>query len=154
MATQAELIKDVPVRHYNGNPNRQQFRKKFLKPSLTKQEFKEECDINHIVRQYDRKGIVTHLNSTQPSYGYAPATDLREALDLITETRANFQLLPADIRRACENNPENFPAYATDPANAKTLVELGLADAPPPDVQKVEVTPNPPESPAEGDAQE
>ena len=33
--------------------------------SLTQQQFKEECDVNHILAKYRKTNMITHLNKHQ-----------------------------------------------------------------------------------------
>ena len=37
-------------------------------PLMTKQSFKEECDINTIMAQYENTGLVTHVKEHQGNY--------------------------------------------------------------------------------------
>src|SRR6185369_4770159 len=49
--------------------------------SMTKQSFKDECDINNIVRRFEATGIVDHINAAHAKGLY---TDLPSGLDLQT----------------------------------------------------------------------
>ena len=40
----------------------------FPKPTLTKQSFKDDCDINNIVNQFKNTGQTPHLNTKNPQY--------------------------------------------------------------------------------------
>lgn len=37
--------------------------------SLTKSEFKNECDINLIVKRFDKTGLITHVSNMSPIFG-------------------------------------------------------------------------------------
>ena len=38
------------------------------KPSLTKQSFTKECDINNIMKKYQKTGAIDHVNKHEASY--------------------------------------------------------------------------------------
>ena len=40
----------------------------FTEPSLAKQAFKEQCDINNVLKRYNATGILDHVTSMQPVY--------------------------------------------------------------------------------------
>lgn len=54
---------------------------------LTRQSFKEECDINNIVATYMRTGMVNHLPRVEPQYGDAPDLDFNEAAGIRARVR-------------------------------------------------------------------
>jgi phage internal scaffolding protein len=56
--------------------------------------------------------------------------EYREALDLINNAKESFMGLPSDVRKMFDNDPGEFFEFATDPANAEKMVELGLAPSP------------------------
>lgn len=95
-------------------------------PSKTKQSFASETDINVIMAKYKNTGQMPVLNNRSPSYGYAPAIDFREALELVDKISENFDKLPSEIRQRFDYNPEEFLAYVEDPVNAEELREMGL----------------------------
>jgi len=96
--------------------------------SMAKQAFKQECDINNIVNQFRKNRTVSHLNNAQPRYGFAPAVELREALEMVAHATENFEHLPGDIRREFDNDPIKFVEFVENPENGKALVKMGLAD--------------------------
>lgn len=109
-------------------------------PSLTRQEFKNESDINQIMKKYQRTGALTHFAKYAPTYGDFSPCDLQTAQNLILNAEQLFAELPSSIR-ALTKNPEGFFAFVNDPANAATLVTLGLTKAPEPIVTPPPSTP-------------
>lgn len=98
-------------------------------PSLTRQEFAEECDINFIMSRYEITGQLPMNNPGPPQYldlTMMPA-DLQTALDLLNDAERAFMTLPAKIRREFDNDPQEFVAFASDPANLNQMREWGLA---------------------------
>lgn len=55
---------------------------------ITRQSFKDECDINRIVETYARTGIVPGVRNIAPEYGDAPSSDLFEAACVQAEIRS------------------------------------------------------------------
>lgn len=100
----------------------------FTEPSATRQSFKDECDINQIMSKYIRTGIVEHVKSHGPRYGYVPAVDFQTALNTVSNVEEMFSELPAVTRAKFENDPYQFLAYVQNPENYETLRELGLEE--------------------------
>jgi phage internal scaffolding protein len=99
--------------------------------SLTQQHMAQECDIKEIIKRHDRTGIIEHVNRGVAAYGdYSEVHEYREALDLINNAKESFMVLPSDVRKMFDNDPGEFFEFATDPANAEKMVELGLAPSP------------------------
>lgn len=101
-------------------------------PSLTKQEFRQDSDINRIMSRYQKTGAINHYATYSPQYGDYTSCDFQQAQNLVNSARKMFADLPSSIRQLTQT-PEGFLDFVQDPANAGKLVELGLvpADAPP-----------------------
>lgn len=115
-------------------------------PSLTRQEFAEDCDINTLMDRYETTGVITHFNNGVPQYlDLTDVPDLRMSLDILAEANAAFMRLPAKVRAEFDNDPTAFVDFASDPKNIDKMREYGLAPMPeaPPAPQKVEIV-NPP----------
>lgn len=113
-------------------------------PSLTRQEFAAECDINTLMEKYEKTGLLTPqmLSSREPSYlDVSDVPDLQSALALVRDAETAFMTLPARTRLQFENNPLKFVAFAEDPANIDQMREWNLAPPKelPPGPQEVKV---------------
>lgn len=97
--------------------------------SMTKQAFRNECDINNILKTYANTGVITHLNTNQPSYMDLTNIDpdYLQTLNSINSASDSFLQLPALLRKKFDNDPLTFLSFVTNPANADELVNLGLA---------------------------
>jgi len=105
----------------------------FTEESLTQQQFKNECDINNILRNVE-KGILPDLIKTNPQYGdFTKVTDYQEALNTVLFAKEQFLALPSQVRERFGNDPSLFLEFATEPANMESMVELGLATQTNPD---------------------
>lgn len=116
-------------------------------PSLTRQEFAAECDINNLMAQYDQTGVINHYNRVSPQYldlTECPV-DLQDALDHLQRATTAFMTLPAVVRREFDNDPRKFVEFAQDPENLPQMrtweLAPGLPNDPPP--MRVEIVPPP-----------
>lgn len=97
--------------------------------SRAKQAFKDECDVNTIMRRFEQTGVIEHVNRYQGSYG--DFTEVPEnyqaAVNQVIAAQDMFMSLPAKVRARFANDPGNFLAFVEDPNNADEMVSLGLA---------------------------
>lgn len=124
--------------------------KKMVKePSMTKQEFKDECDVNNIIKEFSVTGMAQHLSQRPELFEDLPQPfELQDALNMAAQAQASFMAVPAKIRAQFENDPVAFMAFVHDPANQQQLIEWGLAKERnwrEPGPQKVEVVNQPSE---------
>lgn len=97
-------------------------------PSLTQQQFKDECDINTIMRSYQETGTISHLNPRPGIYeDFSGVQDFKESMDLVEYAKKEFMLLPAKVRSRFNNNPAELVEFCNNPNNLEEAVELGLA---------------------------
>lgn len=120
----------------------------YFEPSLTRQEFAEECDINILMERYEKTGVISHVNHAVPVYlDTTLYTGLQSSMDAFREASSSFFALPAKVRREFDNDPQKFVDFAVNPDNLDRMREWGLAPpAPvPTPAVKVELV-NPPEA--------
>jgi phage internal scaffolding protein len=118
----------------------------FDDPSLTKQAFKDECDINRIMRRWLKDGVVTHLSSAAAVYrDVSSDIDYQVVMNQVIDLQDSFMNLPSNIRKRFSNDPLNLLDFIQDPDNAKEAVELGLVSAP--EVADLAVKESPPAAP-------
>lgn len=105
--------------------------KKFSKPSLTKQSFKEECDLNLLVKRFKDNNADVFEQFSKYSAGeygdFSEIVDYRTALEQVKHANESFSKLPAQIRQFFHNSPEYFLDFCQNSNNIDTLRELGLA---------------------------
>lgn len=98
-------------------------------PSLTRQEFAEECDINTIMERYEATGAISHVNRAEPFYlDTTLYPSLQQSMDAFREANAAFLALPAHVRREFDNDPQKFVDFASDDKNIERMREWGLAE--------------------------
>lgn len=103
----------------------------FEGPGRTRQDQKDSCDINLIMRKYVKQGIVPRLNPKTPVYDdFSTALSYHESLERIQRANKLFYELPADLRSACDNDPALLIPYVENEENIDELVELGVMEKP------------------------
>ena len=117
-----------------------------VEPSLTMQEFKDECDINVLMDRFAKTGEMPNINAKEPRYldlsDLGEIGSLASVMHTMEVAQEMFMRLPAKIRLGeFENDPVRFVEYAENMANIDQLREWGLAKPaePPPAPMRVEV---------------
>lgn len=94
---------------------------------VTKQSHKEECDIHNILRQYQRTGIIAHVQAARPTYQDLPdPLDYQASIAILDEAQAAFAALPSSVRSHFDNDPQAFLAAFADKAQEGYLRSVGL----------------------------
>lgn len=101
-------------------------------PSLTQQQFKEDCDINVLAMRFGLTGKPVPQAMFDPAqFGdFSDVPDLRTALDLVNDAKNRFMDLPSALRYRFHNSPSELWDFVTNPENAEEAVRLGLLKAP------------------------
>lgn len=124
----------LPVRESFVNPRRFRVTQRDSGlPSRTKQEFKDDCDVNRILARYQRTGALTHFSRFAPSYGDITALDYQTSQNLLIRARQMFDALPSNVRKHV-STPAGFLDFVQDPKNKSKMEEFGLlpkSDPPP-----------------------
>jgi len=98
-------------------------------PTLAQQQFKDETDINNILRQFNVTGQLP-TSPLSPRYGdFSGIVDYHSALNAVIAAEDGFMALPADIRSRFENDPEQLINFLDNPDNKQEAIKLGLVDA-------------------------
>ena len=96
-------------------------------PTLTQQHFKEQQDINRIVKQYAKTGVAIQTTRKPMPDDYVGITDYHSAMNAIRAGDDAFAELPSDIRERFNNDPGEFVDFCLDEANNEEAAKLGLA---------------------------
>ena len=107
--------------------------KKVFKDAKTKQGFKDQCDINKILKKAEIQGGLSHVEKyPEAVYGEFDGTmDLLTARSRLDKANAIFQELPAEVRGEFGHDALKFVAFANQPENVGKLAELIPAIAEP-----------------------
>lgn len=112
-------------------------------PSLTRQEFQDECDLGKIIARFS--ATPEGLEQLQIAQGYVQSRfddvseipDYRTALDQVKRAEEAFLRLPPKVRTRFDNDPALFLDFIDNPANHGELYDMGLAERP---IEPFEVT--------------
>jgi phage internal scaffolding protein len=96
----------------------------------TRQDARDECNINKIMAKYQKTGIINFTNKNQPFYGNVEALDFQTALNVIQNANELFEQMPSSMRKRFQNSPHAFLDFVQDPANRQEAITLGLINKP------------------------
>lgn len=96
-------------------------------PSKTKQSFKDECDINQIMKKFEKTGILPDLIKTNPVYGdFSDPKTYQESLNLVHHAQEQFSNLSSKVRERFNNDPQKFLEFTSNAENADEMAKMGL----------------------------
>jgi len=96
--------------------------------SLAQQHFKDECDINNILRQFNITGLLPE-QALSPRYGdFTGISDYHSALNQVIAAEDEFMRLPADLRARFDNDPAQLIEFLDNEENLKEAQKLGLVE--------------------------
>ena len=76
--------------------------------------------------RFIKTGTIQHLNHARPHFGFAPSSDFRESLEIISRAEEAFSELPSDIRADFDNDPGQFLAFVENKDNIPQMADYGL----------------------------
>lgn len=98
--------------------------------SLAQQHFKDECDINNILRQFNITGLLPE-QTLSPRYGdFTGIGDYHTALNQVIAAEDEFMSLPATLRARFGNDPAQLIEFLDKPENKNEAITLGLIEKP------------------------
>lgn len=101
----------------------------FTEPSLTKQEYSREADMNTIIKKYRLTGQLPPTKSFGTYADVSNIGDYQSAVMKVQEAQEVFDSLPARIRSQFENNPAQLIDWVMDPKNKEDAITLGLLES-------------------------
>jgi len=106
----------------------------------TQQHFKDETDINNILRQFNITGQLPKKAIT-PQYGdFSGVLDYHTALNAVIAAEDEFMTLPATLRARFDNDPQELVEFLNNPQNIDEAQKLGLVKKAEASAQIVEST--------------
>lgn len=105
----------------------------------TDQTARDACDINFIMKKYEKTGQLTDLikagmeSQAGALYGdFSKPMDLQKALDLTEHAKMQFAMLNAHVRTRFDNDPVKFLEFMDDPNTVEEQANMGLRERIPP----------------------
>jgi phage internal scaffolding protein len=103
---------------------------KFEDKSLTQQHFKEECDINNIMRRY-MNGEAVMVPNSEPIFGdFSMDFDFQTAQNTLIDATNRFMMLSSEVRERFGNDPAKLLQFLTKRENLDEAIKLGLVPKP------------------------
>lgn len=103
------------------------FRSRFTKADRTKQSFRDECDINVLLRRFAKTGVIPQRTVVPLEGDFTETMDFRAMQDALNRARDSFLSLPVDVRERFGHSPEKFVRWSLDKDNLAEMRKLGLA---------------------------
>ena len=100
--------------------------------SLTEQSHAKSCDVNRIVKRFQRDGIRMekvpgYVDLSNAKFGdFSDGISYQEACNSVLMANESFMALPSELRRKFGNDPGEFLDFVSNPDNKDQLVDLGL----------------------------
>jgi len=108
--------------------------------SRTQQHFKDETDINNILRQFNITGQLP-TKALSPRYGdFTGIGDYHSALNQVIAAEGEFMTLPAQLRARFDNDPQELIEFLNNPENKDEAIKLGLVKKAEASAQNIEST--------------
>lgn len=100
-----------------------------LDPTMTDQSFADQCDVNNIVRTYEKTGVLPHTTRLVGHYmDTLEVGSYEESLQKVLDANDSFMRLPAKIRDRFANDPAKLIEFMADENNYDEGVKLGLVE--------------------------
>jgi len=101
-------------------------------PSMTKQSFSKEADIDVILKKYVETGVITHGAVGEAMFGdFSTVGDYQAAVDAVMRAQEGFDSLPAEVRSRFNNDPSMLMEFVSHEENREEAERLGLVSKKP-----------------------
>lgn len=104
----------------------------FHEPSLTQQQFKDECEIESLLKAHNLGQVMGILNNhgQQPLYGdVSEIPDFHASQNHVARATEYFEGLPSDVRSRFNNSLSEFLTTLNNPDAREALTEMGVLKA-------------------------
>lgn len=99
--------------------------------SMTDQSAKKQTDINSIMANYAKTGLLPVQQEKVARYiDNTQIMPLEQAHELVRDAMNLFEELPAQIRKLMDNKPENMVNFIKDPDNKDILIKYNVLEKP------------------------
>lgn len=113
----------------NHHELRQRVALKLNKVTKTDQSFKKMCDINIIVSNAKKTGVLSHQRENIAQYiDNTQIPSLLDAQKLIRDAQESFMSLPSQIRKLMDHDPTKLVEFINDSENYDILCKHGILE--------------------------
>lgn len=96
----------------------------------TQQQFKEEADINTLVRRFGLTGKLPDNVRVPVTGDFTDVKDFQTSLNAVINAQNSFMELPSAIRKRFANDPQALMEFMANPDNRDEAIKLGLVSKP------------------------
>lgn len=101
-------------------------------PTLTQQQFKDDCEVNIIMKRLLKTGQMPRFQTKTGVYAdLTELPDYQQACQTVAKATQAFGELPSELRNKFKNNPELLIEFLDDKKNDDEAIKLGLRQKPP-----------------------
>lgn len=97
-----------------------------LDKSLTQQQFKDDADINTIVKRFGLTGQLPSNLVAPVNADFSDVFDFHSAMMVVRRAQESFDRMPADVRFRFGNDPGAFVDFCSNRENLPEMKKLGL----------------------------
>lgn len=97
--------------------------------TLTKQSFKDDCDVNQILTKWIKTGQPPESKAPMRYGDYTSVEEYHASCQRVIDAQASFDALPSKVRTRFRNDPAEFLGYMSEPITPERfqfLKENGL----------------------------
>lgn len=103
---------------------------------ITEQHHAKSHEIDFIIDQYTRTGVIQHNSQYEGRYGEMPSADAYEAMhNAVAEAQTFFEELPQEIRADFREGTPQFLEFISNPNNRDKIEAYGLDTSHLPEVE-------------------
>jgi phage internal scaffolding protein len=95
-------------------------------PGLTEQSHKKETDMNYILKDYVKTGLIKHAKENEGKYDDIAMQDFQDAMFIVAQANSMFENLPGEIRKQFGNDPAHFLGFVQNPENKDAMEKMGI----------------------------
>lgn len=92
----------------------------------TQQNFRDECDINNLVKLYARTGVIPGQDIPAMHFDAGDISDYHSALNALIDADRTFLNLPSELRARFQNDPGQLLDFLNNSDNREEAVKIGL----------------------------
>lgn len=102
---------------------------------ITDQSYKQASDINNIMKQYEKTGMLPYQTTIPGTYtDNSLIPDLETAFEIANRALDAFDSLPPEVRRLMDNDPTQLESFIQNDENIAILKKHGIiVDRPQPE---------------------
>lgn len=100
-------------------------------PQITDQSMAKATDINNIMSQYEKTGMLPQQNTKTPMFiNCKDIPSYETSYNIIRSAKEAFSALPATIRKLMDNDPSKMESFIANPEHRDLCVKYGLFNKP------------------------